>query len=425
MRKRLAFLLVLVFFVATLEPAVLAQSPSTQPADSKTQSATEHPAAAARPTLKVCAACIRAHMEFLASDALQGRGSGTHDELVAATYIASELRQYGIEPAADEGGYIQRVPILRRSLSAPPQMKFTTPGDGASAQETTWTHGKEMLVRYLSQPEFSGPLQKIEADSGEAKVQPGAIVFLIPKFLPAKDRSKLQSTILRMISAGATAVLIPASPERREHWEEGAKKLPDLPFQLEGTTESELGGNFNVVVVNEQAEAVLKELPDGTLLRFEGHAAAPEKGFTWNAVGVLRGRDPRKRVILLSAHLDHLGIGPAVSGDDIYNGADDDASGTTAVLELARILGAGTRPRRTVVFALFGSEEAGGLGSIYFREHPPMPLKEIAANLEFDTARCVVADRMGAVESRSRPRGPRCESGGGSASGAGIFPAIR
>jgi len=179
-------------------------------------------------------------------------------------------------------------------------------------------------------------------------------------------------------------VLIPVSPERREHWEEDAKKLPALPFQLEGTTESELGGNFNVVVVNEQAEVVLKELQDGTLLRFEGHAAAPEKGFTWNVVGVLRGRDPRKSVILLSAHLDHLGIGPAVSGDNIYNGADDDASGTTAVLELARILGAGTRPRRTVVFALFGSEEAGGLGSIYFREHPPMPLKEIAANLEFE-----------------------------------------
>jgi len=385
MRKHLAFRVVLVLLVATLEPAVLAQSPSTQPADSKTQSTTEHPAAAARPTLRICAVCIRAHMEFLASDALQGRGSGTHDELVAATYIASELRQYGIEPAADEGGYIQRAPILRRSLSAPPQMKFTTPGDGTSAQEITWTHGKEMLVRYLSQPEFSGPLQKIAAaDIGEAKVQPGAIVFLIPKFLPTTDRSKLQSTILRVISAGATAVLIPVSPERREHWEEDAKKLPALPFQLEGTTESELGGNFNVVVVNEQAEAVLKELQDGTLLRFEGHAAAPEKGFTWNVVGVLRGRDPRTSVILLSAHLDHLGIGPAVSGDNIYNGADDDASGTTAVLELARILGAGTRPRRTMVFALFGSEEAGGLGSIYFREHPPMPLKEIAANLEFE-----------------------------------------
>jgi Zn-dependent M28 family amino/carboxypeptidase len=88
--------------------------------------------------------------------------------------------------------------------------------------------------------------------------------------------------------------------------------------------------------------------------------------------------------VLLSAHLDHLGIGKAVKGDEIYNGADDDASGTTAVLELARILGKGVRPRRTVIFALFGSEELGGLGSTYFREHPPLPLDHIATNLEFE-----------------------------------------
>jgi Zn-dependent M28 family amino/carboxypeptidase len=73
-----------------------------------------------------------------------------------------------------------------------------------------------------------------------------------------------------------------------------------------------------------------------------------------------------------------------VNGDTIYNGADDDASGTTAVLEIARFLGRGRRPRRTVIFALFGSEEMGGLGSTYFREHPPVPLDEIAVNLEFE-----------------------------------------
>jgi Zn-dependent M28 family amino/carboxypeptidase len=87
---------------------------------------------------------------------------------------------------------------------------------------------------------------------------------------------------------------------------------------------------------------------------------------------------------MLSAHLDHLGIGPPVNGDNIYNGADDDASGVAAVLELARVLGAGPRPRRTVIFALFGSEETGALGSEYFGEHPPMELGKIAADLEFE-----------------------------------------
>lgn len=105
---------------------------------------------------------------------------------------------------------------------------------------------------------------------------------------------------------------------------------------------------------------------------------------TWNAIGILRGSSAPEEVILLTAHLDHLGIGPAIKGDSIYNGADDDASGTTAVLALAHIFAAGARPRRTIVFALFGSEEIGSLGGRAFLEHPPTPLAGIVANLEFE-----------------------------------------
>ncbi|MEO6981824.1 MAG: M28 family peptidase [Edaphobacter sp.] len=105
---------------------------------------------------------------------------------------------------------------------------------------------------------------------------------------------------------------------------------------------------------------------------------------TWNAIAILRGTTSPNEVILLTAHLDHLGIGPAVNGDAIYNGADDDASGTTAVLTLAHILATGRRPRRTIVFALFGSEEIGGYGNRAFLHHPPIPLSSIVANLEFE-----------------------------------------
>jgi Peptidase family M28 len=106
---------------------------------------------------------------------------------------------------------------------------------------------------------------------------------------------------------------------------------------------------------------------------------------TWNAIGILRGTTSPNEVILLTAHLDHLGIGPAnASGDTNYNGADDDASGTTAVLTLAHILASGPRPRRTIVFALFGSEELGGFGNRAFLAHPPVPLTSIVANLEFE-----------------------------------------
>lgn len=107
---------------------------------------------------------------------------------------------------------------------------------------------------------------------------------------------------------------------------------------------------------------------------------------SWNTIAILRGADPKERnqVVLLTAHQDHLGIGPPVNGDDIYNGANDDASGVTAVLELARLFAHGPRPKRTIIFALFGSEEIGGYGNRYFLAHPPAPLKEIVANLEFE-----------------------------------------
>ena len=114
---------------------------------------------------------------------------------------------------------------------------------------------------------------------------------------------------------------------------------------------------------------------------------------TWNAVAILPGSDHKLKdeVILLTAHLDHLGvaatpINSAAAGkpDSIYNGADDDASGTTAVLALARVFATGPRPRRTIVFALFGSEEIGGFGARAFLQHPPVPLTNIVANLEFE-----------------------------------------
>jgi acetylornithine deacetylase/succinyl-diaminopimelate desuccinylase-like protein len=173
---------------------------------------------------------IRGAMEFLASDALQGRASGSHDELLAAVYLASQLRQHGIEPGGDNGGYVQNVT------------------------------GEFNFFR-----------------------------------------------------------------EGRKPWT------------------------------------------------------------TRNVIGVIKGHDDKLKdeVILLSAHMDHVGVGKAVDGDSIYNGADDDASGCVAVLQLARAL-AEKPPKRTVLFVFFGSEETGGQGDQYFMQHPPVPLKNIVANLEFE-----------------------------------------
>ena len=105
-----------------------------------------------------------------------------------------------------------------------------------------------------------------------------------------------------------------------------------------------------------------------------------------NVVGVLEGSDPaiRDSVILVDAHYDHLGVGHPVNGDSIYNGADDDASGAVTVLEVARALAAGPRPRRTVVFLLTTGEEVGLLGTNWYQMHPVVPLDRTVANLEIE-----------------------------------------
>ncbi len=358
------------------------------------------PARLTTPT--VCAACIRAQMDFLASDALRGRGSGTADELLAATYVGSQLEQYGIEPAAGDGSYVQRAVVERQTLTAPPQLRFMTPGDGIPAQQILWTHGKEMLTLYLSDTKFKGPLHRVDSDRGGpsmqqtalhgssaqeapdvAKAASGAVVLIL-----GKDRKKIRATAFAAVDSGAAAVLVPASPAALNSWEESGKTLPKLPRKLEGSSAMPVldAGTGNVFALSNGALANLNGIPDGTVIYFDGEVGPSEKGYTWSAVGKIVGSDRllRSCAILLSAHLDHLGVGPAVHGDSIYNGADDDASGTVAVLELARALASGPKPKRTVLFALFGSEEDGGLGATWFEEHPPVPLAEIAGNLGFE-----------------------------------------
>ncbi|HYJ78088.1 MAG TPA: M20/M25/M40 family metallo-hydrolase [Longimicrobiaceae bacterium] len=113
---------------------------------------------------------------------------------------------------------------------------------------------------------------------------------------------------------------------------------------------------------------------------------AERSGVGVNLVGFLPGQDPvlRDQAVLIDAHYDHLGVGPAVGGDSIYNGADDDASGVVAVLEIARALAGGPRPARTVIFLLTTGEEVGLLGTHWYIAHPVVPLERTVANLEIE-----------------------------------------
>jgi Zn-dependent M28 family amino/carboxypeptidase len=123
-------------------------------------------------------------------------------------------------------------------------------------------------------------------------------------------------------------------------------------------------------------------LPPEFQRRLQKFQAVPDKTLpeTWNAIAVLRGTAHPDQVIVLSAHLDALGLKNGL----IYNGADDDASGTAAVLSLAQFLSSGPRPQRTILFALFDAEEIGGAGDRAFLAHPAVPLTSIITDLNFE-----------------------------------------
>ncbi|HSE47990.1 MAG TPA: M20/M25/M40 family metallo-hydrolase [Terriglobales bacterium] len=385
--------LVLFLLVASLFSAAQSHKKDTRKPPKKS------PAAAAQKdplsdTQRVCARCLRANLEFLASDALRGRGSATPDERTAAEFAGAQLRQYGVEPAGDNGAFLQTGTIETPQLAAPPTLSFTALAGG---QPVVLTHGKEFIASRSSGKNVSGPLQKLPKEGGTP--QKGAIVFW-----PLDTNQPPQAwfrQIFTVLQGGATAVIIPASDNNLKGWDALARSRPLFQRAVVGAARGDgLGGGIerDVLLVKPEAAQQLAALPEGAAITLETKLGEPRREYTYNAVGILHGtdQDADQDVILLTAHLDHLGQGAPGNGtpplkdaagkvtDDIYNGACDDASGTVAVLELARAIAAGPKPKRTVVFALFGAEELGGLGSTHFLSHSPVPLASITANLEFE-----------------------------------------
>src|SRR6266404_1921099 len=142
-RPRTTTPLALCFVLLLAFPSVAAQKSATKSRgrSSARAGAVKTPASES----PLCSACIRAELEFLASDVMHGRGSGTHDGELAAAYIGSELRRFGIEPSGDNGSYIQMATMTSRSAAAPPVLTFTVNGS-----ETRWTHGQQFIALSLS-----------------------------------------------------------------------------------------------------------------------------------------------------------------------------------------------------------------------------------------------------------------------------------
>ena len=348
--------------IALILVAGCTRQPPASPAASP---AAAHTRATGQPAGTISEGAIRAHMEFLASDALNGRGSGTRDEWIAASYVAAQFRLWGLEPMGDDGGFVQTI-----------EMSFTEVVPTLTAGELRLVHGKDMLVTPGTLPSASGRLQK------QPSGQPGSIVLLAsapPVDATAKDFTGVY--------------LSPETPQVRARWDLTASRplrltppravrLPAVRPQDSATPQTRPAR----IVLSTAAYKALNALPEGAQVSFETNPR-PGQSFTWNSIGKLTGSDPAlsSEVIVLSAHLDHIGARPPQPGvDTINNGADDDASGTVAVMALAEALSRGPRPKRTMVFALFGSEESGGFGAGFFVDLPVVPLDRLVADLQFE-----------------------------------------
>ena len=314
---------------------------------------------------------IRAELGFLASDAMQGRGSGSNYERVAAEYIGSQFRQFGLDPAGDADTFVQRVVLESTRFSAAPSLTAT-----AGSNTQTWKFGQDFLVSFLRATKITGELQVIEPSGTPAK---GAVV--VYKSLEGADNQKRQEAMVKARNAGAAAVALIESENNRRTREAGNVRLPSLPGRISGDAAD---AAFVAIGLRKDALDALAAMGDGAKVEFSGPTEAADTRTTWNAIGVLRGSDPASGSIMLSAHLDHLGVNESLTGDKIFNGADDDASGSVAVLELARVFGSGRRPRRTIYFVCFGSEESGGHGARYFISNSPVPLTQIVADIQFE-----------------------------------------
>jgi hypothetical protein len=313
---------------------------------------------------------VRAAMNFLASDAMQGRGSGTQFERITAEYVGSKFMQFGLEPGGEKGWdgkptYVRTVNISRRTFTEKPFIKYG---------EVTLEHGGEMIVLRTNTDAASGVFDRI-TEGGKPK--PGSAVLVRAK--EGVDQRTAMLAAQNMASAGASIVFLEETPQWRSGWANFSSRLPSFTATSAKPAIT--------IIISTQAANALSNVADGTRIEFGGKLAPSEERNTWNAIGKLTGSDPTlsSEVILLSSHLDHVGVRPNAPGDDkIFNGADDDASGTIAVMEMARVLAVGKRPKRTVYFVCFGSEEAGGYGANYFVNNLPFPKEKLVANLEFE-----------------------------------------
>ena len=359
------------------------------------------------------------HIQFLADDSLEGRATGSRGFEKAATYMAEQFRAAGLEPAGVVG-YRQpmefhvvqideahcALDFLREGKVEPLQL-----GDdavlGVSSHAAEKVEAGAVFVGYgLTVPE-------LHYDDLAGQDVKGKIVVLMtggPADMPGPLKAHYQSgeerrkALVKAGVIGTISIQDPRSAEvpwsriaasrfqpRMELSDPGHDAPPPLPLSiLFNPTRAETlfagsGHSFQEILADLNANKPLPHFPLAVTIRARV-AMTHSEAKSENVVGLLPGTDPslKKEYVVVSAHLDHLGIGQPVNGDRIYNGAMDDASGDASLIEIARAMkNSAAKPKRSILFLSITGEEKGELGSQYFAAHPTVS-GPLVADLNMD-----------------------------------------
>jgi len=382
------------------------------------------PAAVKRAEASIDPEKIRAHVKFLSDDLLEGRGPGLRGSEIAATYIATQFALDGLKPAGDNGTYFQQVKFVGMKV-APEKTSFTfvpehgeamplafgddytvmnetlTPeatidapivfvGYGVTAPEFGWddyagvdVKGKVILC-IVGDPPSNDP----KFFGGNALTYYGRWTY---KFEQAARKGAVGALVIHRTDLASYGWDVVKNSNTSEKTFLRDDKNPQLEaaswIQLEVARKLFAASGMNLDT--EMAAAGRRgfkavELP----VRLKADITSKVRPYeSPNVVGILPGAnaDGKDQAVMYTAHYDHLGFVPGMKGDNIYNGAADNASGCGMLLELARAWTAmGVKPPHSVIFASVTAEEQGLLGSEYLGQHPPIPAGQIALDINYD-----------------------------------------
>jgi hypothetical protein len=315
---------------------------------------------------------LKADVSFLASDALEGRGTPSRGLDVAAEFLASQFRRAGVEPAGDDG-YFQTATLYQIMPSAEP-VEFMI--GGSPVPKSAITVQDAAAAQVSDAPAFratAAELDTLTADQVRGKVllvDPGDGGFQALRRIPPQV-AKLEPALVAIVHAAA-----PAGP--------GGARGPRVPLRE----------NTPKIAILNIADAALHDAiaaaGTGPLdMKISARVPAPriETAKVRNVAAVIRGADPtlKDTYLIVTGHYDHLGINPNAEGDKIFNGANDDASGASSVVEIAAALQAlPEKPKRTIVVVTVFGEEVGGLGARWYTGHPIFPLAKTIADINLE-----------------------------------------